>query len=172
MHCLEELIGHCTEFTIEGLEKVNSKVIEEMQTSASTLLLKGLQMIQLQKAIFAVGIFSLFESMIKDTLSCKNGFNEVKKILKEKGNNTLLDKFNDYYLAINVLKHGKGKSYNRLVERKESLPFNIKLEDEYFFYEGDVTEINTLIEVDNDFVLECANLLVEVCYEILSDNIS
>lgn len=171
MHSLEELIGYCTEFTIEGLEKVNSKIIEELQTSASTTLVKGLQMIQLQKAIFAVGIFSLFESMMQDTLSCENGFKKVKNILKEKGNNTLLDKFNDYYLAINVLKHGRGDSYKRLVERYEALPFRIKLENECFFNEGDVSEINTLIDVDDNFVLECANLLVEVCNEIESDRI-
>ncbi len=166
MHSLEELIGYCTGFTINSLDEVNSKNIEELQTSASTILVKNLQMIQLQKAIFAVGIFSLFESMMQDSLSCENGFKEVKKILEEKGNNTLLERFNDYYLAINVLKHGRGKSYNELVERYESLPFNIKLEDESFFNEGDVSEINTLIEVDNNFVLECANLLVEVCKEI------
>lgn len=166
MHSLEELIGYCTGFTINSLDEVNSKNIEELQTSASTILVKNLQMIQLQKAIFAVGIFSLFESMMQDRFSCENVFKEVKKYLKKKGNNTLLERFNDYYLAINVLKHGRGKSYNELVERYESLPFNIKLEDESFFNEGDVSEINTLIEVDNNFVLECANLLVEVCKEI------
>lgn len=166
MHSLEELIGYCTGFTINSLDEVNSKIIEELQTSASTILVKNLQMIQLQKAIFAVGIFSLFESMMQDSFSCENVFKEVKKYLKKKGNNTLLERFNDYYLAINVLKHGRGKSYNELVERYESLPFNIKLEDESFFNEGDVSEINTLIEVDNNFVLECANLLVEVCKEI------
>ncbi len=166
MHSLEELIGYCTGFTINSLDEVNSKNIEELQTSASTILVKNLQMIQLQKAIFAVGIFSLFESMMQDSFSCENVFKEVKKYLKKKGNNTLLERFNDYYLAINVLKHGRGKSYNELVERYESLPFNIKLEDESFFNEGDVSEINTLIEVDNNFVLECANLLVEVCKEI------
>ena len=172
MHKLKELISHCTEFTIKGLEEVNSKIIESLQTSGTTSHVKGLQIIQLQKTIFIVGVFSLFESIIQDSLSCKDGFIEVKKILLDKGNNTLYNKFNDYYLAINVLKYGRGNSYNRLVDRSESLPFKIKLEDEYFFQEGDVSEIKTLIEVDDGFILECANLLVQVCNEIELDKIS
>lgn len=172
MNELKELIVHCTEFTIDGLEKVNSEIFEALQTSASTPLVKSLRMIQLQKAIFAIGMFSIFESMIQDWFLYKDGFNDVKKILEEKGNNTLLNKFNDFYLAINVLKHGKGKSYDKLVSRAESLPFRIKKKDENFFFEGDVSEVDTLIEVDDKFIKECANLLVQVCDEIETDNIS
>lgn len=42
-------------------------------------------MIQLQKAILAIGIFSLFESKLQDELSCRKGFEEAKKELIKKG---------------------------------------------------------------------------------------
>ena len=39
------------------------KIIEELQINASTIAIKNLQMIHLQKAILAVGMFSIFESI-------------------------------------------------------------------------------------------------------------
>lgn len=38
--------------------------------------------------------------------------------------------------------------------------------DEDYFDEGDVSEITTLIEVDDEFVLACARLIEEVSEEI------
>ena len=38
--------------------------------------------------------------------------------------------------------------------------------EEYFFNAGDVSEVSTLIEVDNKFVLTCAELIEQVAKEI------
>ena len=40
--------------------------------------------------------------------------------------------------------------------------FRIKRRDESFFFEGDVSEISTLIEVDDQFVLGCAEVIRNV----------
>jgi hypothetical protein len=166
MHNFDDLVYRGTSFTLRALKEVNSKVIEELQTSGSTIAVKNLQMIQLQKAILAIGMFSLFDSILQERLSCRNGFEEVKKRLIQTGKVELHNRFDDFVCAINVLKHGRGRSYNALVSKSESLPFRLKLPGEYFFDEGNVSEISTLIEVDDKFVLNCAELIELVSKEI------
>jgi len=166
MHFFDELVYRSTAFTLNALGKTNSKVIEELQTGASTVDIKNLQMIQLQKAILAVGMFSLFESILQEGLACRNGLEDAKKILIQSGNIDLNNRFEDFICAINVLKHGKGKSYNALLSKTASLSFRIKSPEENFFKEGDVSEVSTLIEVDDKFVLDCAELIEHVSKEI------
>ena len=166
MHRFEDLIYRSTSFTLGALEESNSKIIEALQTSGSTILVKNLQMIQLQKAIFAVGMFSMFDATLQNQLSCKNGFEGAKNVLKKKQNLELHDRFDQFICAINVLKHGEGRSYDALVSKSELLPFKIKLLGKNFFDEGDISEINTLIEVDDNFVLDCADLIDKVSNEI------
>ena len=159
MHSFEDLIYRSTSYTLKTLEDTNSKIIEALQTSGSTLHVKNLQMIQLQKTIFAIGIFSMFDAILQDKLNCRNGFKGAKKTLVGIKELELHDRFNDFINAINVLKHGEGKSYDILVAKSELLPFRIKLKGENFFEERDVSEVNTLVEVDDNFVLNCANLI-------------
>ncbi|MEO8236069.1 MAG: hypothetical protein ABI549_11690 [Flavobacterium sp.] len=169
MHNFEDLIYRSTSYTLSTLEETNSKIIEALQTSGSTVYLKNLQMIQLQKTIFAIGMFSMFDAILQDELTCRNGFEGAKTILKEKQKLELHDSFDYFISAINVLKHGEGRSYNNLLSKIELLPFRIKMKDENFFDEGDLSEINTLVEVDDNFVLNCANLIETVSQEIRSE---
>jgi len=64
-------------------------------------------------------------------------------------------------LAINALKHGRGRSYDALLAEND-LPFLIKRPDENFFTEGDVSEVSILIQVDDQFVLGCAEVIQDV----------
>jgi hypothetical protein len=162
MHSFTELVDRCAVFTIDNLNKVNKKTIEALQMSGATSLVKTLQMIQLQKTIFSVGMFSIFESILQEGLGCKKGFDEAKKILDEEGELDIKTRFNNLILAINVLKHGRGHSYESLVVNAKSLPFKIKLPDEPFFFEGDVSEVSTLIQVDDAFVELCGDIIREV----------
>lgn len=168
MQNFDELIFRSTSFTLHSLGEMNAKIIEQLQTSSSTELVNNLQMVQLQKAIFSIGIFSLFESILQDNFSCRNGFKTVEKILKEKGKVELYNHFDEYYCAINVLKHGKGKSYDKLVSKSNDLPFRIKLPEERYFEEGDISEVSTLIEVNDSFVLNCAKIIEKVSRELKS----
>ena len=119
-------------------------------------------MLQLQKAILAVGMFSVFEATLQDALGCTEGFYEASARLDAKGEVALKERFGDMQLAVNVLKHGQGRSYEALVARATALPFRVKLPNEAFFFEGDVSEVSALIEVDDAFVRDCANLIREV----------
>jgi len=162
MHSFTELVDRCATFTLETLKEANERTIEALQTSSATSLVKALQMIQLQKVILAVGMFSIFEANLQDALSCTNGFDEAKKILTNEGKLDTKERFDDICLAINVLKHGRGRSYDALVAKAKTLPFRIKLPDEFFFFEGDVSEVSTLVEVDDKFVQYCGNVISDV----------
>lgn len=162
MHEFTELIYRCTSFSLGYLNKVNDEIIQKMESSSATSLVKNLQMINLHKVVLAVGMFSIFEAHLQDNLGCSNGFSEAKKIINEAGKIDIKVCFNDLILAINVLKHGKGKSYYALVKRANRIPFRVKLPDEVFFYEGDVSEISTLIEVDDAFVELCSKSIEDV----------
>lgn len=72
------------------------------------------------------------------------------------------ERFNDFKDAINVLKHGEGRSYDRLLKRRDVLPFKIRGRNEAFFQEGDVSEVATLIRVDDNFVMSVATVVREV----------
>ncbi|UCS93944.1 hypothetical protein KZP23_02605 [Echinicola marina] len=134
MHSFDELIYDGTTHTLKSLQETSMGIFSQLQHSGRTSLVKGLQMINLQKAVLATGMFSIFEADLQRELDCDHGFKEVKKVLLNNGEIELEDRFNKFILAINVLKHGKGKSYDLLVEKSESLPFRIKLPEEYFFF--------------------------------------
>ena len=162
MHSFDELVYRCATFTLESLQGVNERTVEALQTSAATSLVKTLQIIQLQKVILAVGMFSIFEASLQDRLSCNDGFREAGEILDLQGENALKEKFSDIAAAINVLKHGRGRSYDALVAKAQTLPFRVKMPDEAFFFEGDISEVSTLVEVDDAFVQRCGNVIGQV----------
>ena len=99
-------------------------------------------------------------------MTCRNGIDEANKILIKNGKVELSKRFEDFNCAINVLKHGRGRSYDVLVAKSDVLSFRIKLPHENFFSEGDLSEILTLIEVDDNFVLNCAKLIEQITKEV------
>jgi hypothetical protein len=166
MHDFSELVQHSTAFSLQALGAAQKNTIERLQTSGATPLVKTLQMIQLQKAISAVGMFSLFEAALQDHLECADGFRKAGELLEAKGEVALKKRFSYLQQAVNVLKHGKGRSYDALVQKADSLPFRVKLPNEAFFDEADVAEVSTLVEVDDAFVLLCAEVIHNVSIAI------
>lgn len=162
MHEFCELISNAARSSLSAFSIANQSINLSFEQSAATPLVKGLQIIQWQKAILATGLFSLYEAELQSELSCMNGFKECKRILIEEKKYNLCDRFQVFILAINVLKHGKGSSYNQLLKNYDVLPFNMKRINESFFYQGDISEISILIEVDDDFIINCVNLISEI----------
>jgi hypothetical protein len=162
MHRFTDLVDRCTAFTLSALSDAEARTIDVLQRSGATPLVKTLQMVQLQRAISAVGMFSLFEAALQDGLGCRDGFREAYLILDEDGQTELKQQFYDLQCAVNVLKHGRGRSYDELVKRGAALSFRILRPGESFFDEGDVSEISTLVEVNDQFVLECADAIRQV----------
>ena len=99
MHAFSDLIYRSTAFTLDSLRQINERAVDALQTSAATPLVKALQMVQLQKAIQAVGMFSLFEAELQDGLSCRDGFRETSQILDHEGKEVLKERFVDLQLV-------------------------------------------------------------------------
>ena len=160
MHKFSELIDHCAVFTLAALKEVEKKAIKALQTSGATPPVKALQMVRLEKAILAIGMFSIFEGILQDRLNGNNGFLEAKNILEQNGEAELLSRFIDLELAINALKHGRGRSYNTLLTKNGgTLNSKVKQSGEHFFDEGDVSEVTTLIDVDDNFIYNCVETI-------------
>lgn len=168
MHRFDEIAQHGMEFSLAALNSAQNRVLQELDSSSATPLVKALQMVQLQKAVIAVGMFSMFEAMLQDELVCSDGFREAAARLQAKGEIEIKERFGDLQLAVNVLKHGRGRSYEALVKKARALPFRVKLPAETSFSEGDVSEISTLIEVDDAFVRSCAEAIRDVSMAILA----
>ncbi len=166
MHNFSELIRHSTEFSINALNIAQQSAIESLQTSAATLSVKTLQAVHLQKAITAIGMFSMFDAILQEQLQCSNGFQRAAELLEDQGETALKEQFCDLQRAVNVLKHGRGRSYNALIQKASSLSFRVKLPGEVFFNEGDVAEVSTLIEVDDQFMRLCAQTIYSVAVSI------
>lgn len=162
MHSFTEIIDRCSTFTLQKLREANDRIVGEMQTSGATSLVKTLQMIQLQKVILSVGMLSIFEARLQGGLSCRDGFPTARALLIDQGEQALEERFGDLVLAINALKHGRGRSYDELVGKAEALPFRVKAPGQDFFFEGDISEADTLVDVDDAFVQRCAEVIGEV----------
>lgn len=171
MHNFSDLLSHAVSSTLNDISIKHQNICEELQHKADTPLVIGLKTLQMQKAILATGMFSMFDAELQKMLSCENGFKECKKYLSENEENELLKELECYIDAINVLKHGKGRSYNSLSARVQDLPFTIKMPDQNFFFEGDVGEIETLIEVDDKFINDCVKLISKIS-SVISFNMS
>jgi hypothetical protein len=144
------------------IEETQAEIICLMRDHPSSVHMKNLQSLRLQYAVTAVGIFSIFEAELQGQLQAGDGFSQLRRLLNDHGKNELLLRFDLFKHAVNVLKHGEGRSYYTLQEYNGNLPFRIKLPDQEFFKEGDCTEIHTLVLADDDFVRNCAELVHEI----------
>lgn len=111
--------------------------------------------------VVATGMFSLLEAILQERLGGSDGFRELENVLIAKNETDLQKRFRVYRLAVNVLKHGRGRSYDSLVQIGD-LPFRILMPGEFFFNEGDVSEVYSLIDIDEAFIRSCVNLIREV----------
>jgi hypothetical protein len=68
----------------------------------------------------AVDIFSLFEARMQHHFRRGPFSRKLKSLLLEAEQTDLADRVHQYYLAINVLKHGKGASYRELLNTPSS----------------------------------------------------
>jgi len=74
---------------------------------------------------------SLFEAELQEALNDEYAFKAAKALLTDSGEIALCEEFGKYADAINVLTHGRGRTYDRLVIHND-LPFRLKLPDELF----------------------------------------
>lgn len=167
MHRFSLLIEGCVAFMKSRIGDAQAEIICLMQNQPSSVHMKNLQSLRLQYAVTAVGIFSIFEAELQGQLEAEDGFRALRRLLNEHGKDELLRRFDLFKHAVNVLKHGEGRSYEALRVYDGELPFRIRLPDQEFFEEGDCTEIGTLVLADDEFVRNCAELVHQISDIIL-----
>lgn len=79
----------------------------------------------------AVDIFTLFEARMQHHFKRGPFSRKLKALLLEAGEPDLANRVYQYYLAINVLKHGKGASYRELLDIRKPL-FDVQQEGDVF----------------------------------------
>jgi hypothetical protein len=75
--------------------------------------------------LLAVDTFSVFEARMQHHFKRGPFSRKLKALLLEAKQTELADRLHHYYLAANVLKHGKGASYRELL-KTSGLPFVVK----------------------------------------------
>lgn len=70
----------------------------------------------------AIDIFSLFEARMQHHFKRGPFSRKLKALLLKAGQGDLAQRVHLYYLAINVLKHGKGASHRELIAMADDLP--------------------------------------------------
>jgi hypothetical protein len=156
-----ELLARCGEFALRQIHSVEEKILKELETSGATRLVMGLRLCRLQRAVVAVGMFSIFESMLQGAMNWKEAIAELDKYLLRHGEVKLATRISDYFKAINALKHGFGASYTKLLN-SQNLEFKVRGQQDSFF-EGDVSEVGVLVDADDNFLRLGSELIGEVC---------
>jgi hypothetical protein len=122
---LLELIA-AAQVTAKAFENRISEALKLMDGSVGT----DAQVKELRRAtkaleLAAVDIFSIFEARMQHHFKRGPFSRKLKALLLESKELDLAERLHKYYLAVNVLKHGKGASYRALLNSPTSL-FDVK----------------------------------------------
>lgn len=93
MQGVVELLDHCTNSILAALNAADEKLFEQLETSGATPLGAGRQIVQLQKAIFAIGMFSIFDAMLQHRLKCTDGFRRAAEFSETKASTISMNVF-------------------------------------------------------------------------------
>jgi len=136
---------------LRHVDGVNEGIVTRLQKEATSELIDGLRMCTIGRTIIAVGLMGVFEAQLQQHFGWGNVPADLNDALRRVGRDDLVIRLSDIRDAVNVLKHGEGRSYERLLSRKDA-----------FFDEGDVSEISRLIEADSRFVEATVAALADI----------
>jgi hypothetical protein len=156
-----QLLPACANFVLYHAAELEQHVHKELETSGATRHVMALRMLRLQRAVLAIGMFSLFEALLQTKMNWAKPFDELHRYLNQHDKAHLASVFTDYRLAINALKHGQGRSHTELLARASTLDFKVRAAGDLFGEEGDISEVDVLVDADEQFVRRCAELIQE-----------
>ncbi len=156
-----QLLPACANFVLSNAAELEQHVLKELETSGATRHVMTLRMIRVQRAVLAIGMFSLFEALLRTKMNWTQPFDELHRYLNKHDKGHLASAFIDYRLAVNALKHGRGRSHTELLARGSSLDFKVRAAGDLFGEEGDISEVDVLVDADEQFVRRCAELIEE-----------
>ena len=158
---IEVLVQTCRAMARRVSDRLES-YHQQLTESASTHLLVGVDVCLCECAASAVGCVSLYESRLKKTFGWAVPFKELQEWLSQNNQSALALEVELLVMAINVLKHGEGRSLSTLQNFAGKLPFDLHLGDGEF----DVCFQPELISVGPDFVEYCADLIERTWKEV------
>lgn len=164
-----DLLTRACDALLPVVDEYEGRYLGILAETGRTNAVNGLRAARLQRAIIAVGMFSLFEAALKSEYNWPNPISRLEEVLKAT-DPALWNRFETYWLANNVLKHGTGKSLEKLVQRRAQLEFEVRAEDEAFFEEGVINEIHSRIDITNPFVRNCAALIEQISLLIAKES--
>ncbi|HEX4890428.1 MAG TPA: hypothetical protein VFW37_08700, partial [Alphaproteobacteria bacterium] len=88
-----DLLTVCVEIALATAFAKEQNILDELETSAATSLINGLRIIRLQRTILAIGIYSLFESLLQDEMGWPQPFDRLEDSLRSTGHGALADRF-------------------------------------------------------------------------------
>jgi hypothetical protein len=163
-----QLLTSCADFTLHHTNEAEQQTFKELETSGATRLVMALRIFRLQRAILAVGMFSMFEALLQSKLNWTQPFLQLDEFLRKHDRLDLASTITDYRLAINVLKHGEGRSHKELLTRAATLEFKVRAAGGHFCEEGDVSDVGILVDADDQFVRRCAEVIEQASDAIRS----
>lgn len=157
-----ELVARAVRSFLRSIKEDQDRLYEVGRHSASNSLVIGFRLVTMRCAVAGIGAISILESMLQDTYDWQRPFEALNDHLRRHGLHEIADRFQDFRAAVNVLKHGRGRSYDGLQRQGRELAFRVKPPDEPCFEEGDVAEIATLVEVNPEFLRNCSEIIEEI----------
>lgn len=141
------LLLAAAEATARRSEESVSDILRRMREhGGQTVFVNGLRMTTVEIEIAVVGVFSLFEARMQPNFPKGPFFKQLRTHLIAADQPELAAQIHHYYLAVNVLKHGRGSSYDEL-RQIPNLPFVMKQPEDAFFDEGDIAEPEGLLDI-------------------------
>ncbi len=154
-----ELLLDAADHALRRAEAQEAFGIERLQDSSANRYINMLRRSGAERAMIAVGVFSIFEARAQDLTNWNRTLEKLQRELQNAKQEDLAERLWLFGLAINVLKHGEGRSHQALLQARERLPFAVRQSDELFAEEGDVAEPEDLILADEKFVRECCDVI-------------
>jgi hypothetical protein len=166
MHDYQEILPRAVGIVLHALSEERKHISEQLQTSGATHLVKASQAVQLAKVCFAAGVVATSEAQLKTEfqITDRYAFKAIAKELREHGERELAEAMERIVDATNALKHGDGTSYEALLRADPNLQFKVKARDEAFFEEGDVSEVPSLVQVEDEYIRHCEDVLLSVLH--------
>lgn len=157
-----DLVSLAAEYSMAGHERAETENLARLDQSGATEFINAARMMTMRATILATGTISVFEALLQQSVGWAQPFAMLDRHLRTHGLDDLAERFLDFRDAINVLKHGAGRSHDRLLARKDRVDFAVRTLEQPFHKEGDVSEISTLVRADAVFVKNCGRLIADV----------
>lgn len=152
--------------TLPFVEVASQRFLKELSFFGNTAPINGLVLWNLAYSAVAIGTWHMYEHFATESLGRQNPIKWIISKLQMEGKVELANELETCRLAINVLKHGRGPSYDRLRRQPNLTKMHLRItEDED--WEGVVGANPVLLDFNEDFIFAMARS-VKAAQEVIN----